>query len=132
VKPHSARSNTELVETAFAFLAPLGFELKDRWVTDGDSFRDGWRLIYSHQHVEVLAQYLDSQFEVEFKRGDVSATYLKVDRELFARRSGYHGDMFDPDELVRVIPRIADDIRTNYGLLLAGDDAEWDRIRRLM
>ena len=120
-----------MAESAFAFLAQLGFSVEERWVTGGDSFRDGWRLSYLSPLVQVVVQYLDSQFEVHFKRGATSASYLAIDHGLFARRSGFHGNMFPPQKLENAIGRIAKDIREHYGPILIGDEGEWIRIARL-
>jgi hypothetical protein len=94
VGAHPLQASTEAAETAFAFLSQLGFVLDERWITGGESFRDGWRLSYSSSQVQVVVQYLDSQFEVSFTRSATTVTYLTIDQELFDRRSGYHGDMF--------------------------------------
>ena len=99
-------------------------------IAGGNTSRDGWRLTYSSPQVRVVVEYFDAQFEVRFARGKVVVTYLAIYRELFARRSGYHGDMFSPHELATVVPKIAADIREDYGRLLAGDDSEWDRVSR--
>jgi hypothetical protein len=74
---------------------------------------------------------MDMQFEVHFVRGEVTISYLQLDRDLFGRRSGFHGDMFPPQKLEVAIQRIAEDISTNYGKTLSGDDSEWNKIARL-
>ena len=129
---HPTQASPQVAETAFAFLIALGFTLDERWISGGESFRDGWRLGYCNPRVRVVVQYLDAQFEVHFTRAETTAGYLAIDRSLFDRRSGYHGDMFSPEELQTAVRRIAEDVRTHYGPILAGDDAEWGRIARLV
>jgi hypothetical protein len=131
VKTDPIQTSTEAAETAFAFLLGLGFALEEQWITGGNSFRDGWRLSYSSPQVQVVVQYLDYQFEVSFTRSATTATSLAIDRELFGRRSGYHGDMFPPAKLGDAMAKIAEEVRLHYGRVLSGDDAEWNRIVRL-
>lgn len=75
-------------------------------------------------------QYLDVQFDVRFTRGGTTASFFLIDRALFDRRSGFHGDMFPPEKLENAIRRIAKDISEHYSLILAGDEDEWMRIAR--
>ena len=128
---HPIQASPQVAEKAFGFLVQLGFTLVKRWVSGGESFRDGWRLSYSSPVVCVTVQYLDAQFEVHFTRAGTTASYLAIDRELFGRRSGFHGDMFPPEKLEAAIERIADDIREHYDNILSGDDGDWTRIARL-
>jgi len=65
-------------EAAFAFLADLGFRPSERWVTGGQSFRDGWRLVYSAPALTVTVQYLDMQFEVLFAWAGIDVDYLFI------------------------------------------------------
>jgi hypothetical protein len=128
---HAIQVSPQVAEKAFGFLGQLGFTLLERWVTGGESFRDGWRLSYSSPGVRVIVQYLDAQFEVHFTRAGITASYLAIDRDLFDRRSGFHGDMFPPQKLEATMERIADDFREHYDSILSGDEAEWTRIARL-
>ena len=128
---HPLQASPAAAEEAFAFLAALGFTLEERWVSGGESFKDGWSLSYRGPRVEIVVKYLDMQFEVHFTRADVSVTYLEMDRDLFDRRSGFYGDEFPPQKLAAAIATIAADIRDNHGPTLAGDDRLWDRITRL-
>jgi len=73
----------------------------------------------------------DAQFEIHFERAGIIASYLAIDRDLFGRRSGFHGDMFPPQKLEGAVTRIADDIREHYDQILSGDEAEWARLARL-
>jgi hypothetical protein len=125
------QASPELAESAFAFLAQLGFTLEERWVTGGKSFKDGWRLSFSSPQIQVVVQYMDMQFEVHFVRKGLTVSYLEIDRDLFDRRSGFHGDMFPPEKLEGAIRRIAGDIGEHYGRILTGDEVEWDRLARL-
>ena len=113
-------------------MADLGFRLADRRATGGQSFRDGWRLVYSAPTLTVTVQYLDMQFEVLFARAGIDVDYLFIDRELFGRRSGLHGNMFPSQNVGEVIGRVASDIREHFSSILLGDDNEWARIKRLL
>lgn len=128
---HPLQASPKFAEDAFAFLGPLGFTLQERRVTRGDSFKDGWLLSFAGPKINLTVQYTDAQFEVHFVRAGLTVSYLEIDRDLFDRRSGFHGDMFPPQELERAIPRIATDIDTHYQGILAGDDDEWNRLVRL-
>jgi hypothetical protein len=128
---HPMQASPDVAATAFAFLASMDFTLEERWVTGGDSFRDGWRLSYVSPKTRLVVQYMDMQFEVQFVRGELTATYLELDRDLFGRRSGFHGDMFPPDKLERAVQTIAEDVRQNYEAILLGEDGAWLRVARL-
>ena len=129
---HPLQASPDFAEAAFSFLDGLGFKVDDRLVTAGNTSRDGWRLSYSSLAMKVVVQYLDSQFEILFIRGETTASYLFLDRYLFDRRSGLHGDMFSPQELAPVVNRIANDIRDHYRSILSDDTEEWERIGRLL
>ena len=128
---HPMQESTQVAESAFEFLINRGFTLEERWVTGGESFKDGWRLSYSSPAIRLTVQYLDAQFEIHFERAGVSASYLAIDCDLFGRRSGFHGDMFPPQKLEGAITRIAEDISKHYDRILSGDESEWTRIARL-
>jgi hypothetical protein len=102
---HPLQASPTMAKTAFAFLGPLGFTLQERWVTGGESFRDGWRLTFSGPTIQVIVQYMDAQFEVTFARPGIAVSYLEMDRDLFDRRSGFQGDMFPPRKLEAAINR---------------------------
>jgi hypothetical protein len=72
------------------------------------------------------------QFEVLFTRLGLTVDYRFIDRELLRRRSGLHGNMFPADKLAVVIPQVAEAIRHDFGLVLAGEESEWARIQRLV
>ena len=128
---HPIQASPALAETAFEFLLQHGFALRERWVTGGESFKDGWLLSYSSPKVCVTVQYLDAQFEVHFERAGLTAGYLAIDHGLFDGRSGFHGDMFPPEKLEGAMTRIADDIRLHYSQVLNGDDEFWERLADL-
>ncbi len=127
---HPYQASPAHAVAAFGFLAALGFACVERFVTGGVSFRDGWRLTYESVELQVAVQYIDVQFEVHFRRGGLDASYLFLDRELFSRRSGFGGDMFPRQKLGPAIDRIANDIRDNYGDVLAASPEVWRRIRQ--
>ena len=114
-------------ENAFGFLSELGFHLQERWISGGQSFRDGWRLTYASHAVQVVVEYLDMELEVSFIRSDVSLEYWSIDRDLFGRRSGFHGKMFPPRKLATALDRVSADVRGNYAQLLSGDETTWSR-----
>ena len=128
---HHIQLSLAVAEEAFAFLTKLEFALKGRFVSEGQSFKDGWRLTFAGPRTRVIVQYMDMQFEVQFARDNFEITYLELDRDLFRRRSGFHGDMFPPEKLQSAIRKIADDIRTNYGPTLEGDDTTWAKMSHL-
>lgn len=128
---HPDQASPAVAENAFGFLTALGFTLQERWLTGGQSFRDGWRLSFLGPKVQLVLQYMDSQFEVRFVRDGLDVSYLQLDRDLFGRRSGFHGDMFPPQKLGAAVNRIAEDIRENYAGTLSGDEGEWEKIARL-
>jgi hypothetical protein len=68
---------------------------------------------------------------VHFERAGITASYLAIDRDLYGRRSGFHGDTFPPQKLEGAVTRIADDIRKHYDQFLSENEAEWARLARL-
>lgn len=129
---HPDQASPARAEEAFAFLAGLGFRNVERWVSGGNSSKDGWRLVYATTSVSVEVRYLDTQFEVIFTRLGVTVDYLFLDRELLGWRSGLHGNMFPADRLAVVIPQVANAVRQYLGPVLAGEESEWARIQRLV
>lgn len=130
---HSLQASPDYAENAFSFLRSEGFERTERWITGGDSFKDGWRLTYESQNIRLTVEYLDAQFDVQFSRSGLEVSYFLLDRVLFNRRSGFDGNMFGPDKLASVIDRVATDVRNHYGLTLKGDNEAWaevDRVRQ--
>ena len=125
---HPLQADPGFTEERFAFLQRLGFEQTERWVTGGQSFKDGWRLTYERAPVVVTVQYLDSQFEVWFRRAQTEASYLFIDTELRERYSGFHGAIFPPHTLERTIVRVSVDVEANYSALLEGDDEAWREV----
>jgi hypothetical protein len=117
-------------ETAFAFLSAYGFELIDRFVTDGESFKDGWRLMYASPGVHVAVEYLDVEFDVRLTRGGRPVSYFALDRVLFGGRSGFHGQMFPMEKLGLVIDRVALDMKNHYEPLLRSDSDAWKEAER--
>ena len=129
-RSHPDQSDPTRAETAFGFLVERGYRLDERFVSGGNTFRDGWRLVYAAQGATVTVRYFDMQFEVLFSRDGIEVDYLFIDRELFGRRSGFHGNMFPPQKLGPVIDRVAADIRDHFGPVLDGGREEWARIKR--
>ena len=121
----------DLAERSFGFIRERGFELVNRVPAPNDYFRQGWVLEYRSRLVDVRIEYGDWEFNVVFTYGPTKASYLMIDRELHARRSGFHGDMFPPEKLAGVIEQIAGDIRAHYSDVLAGEDATWAKLKRL-
>ena len=120
-----------LAERAFAFLLQRGFDLRSRTPPKTGFSRDGWILEYHSGRVDVRVEYLDYQFNVVFDQGGTRASYLMIDRELHARRSGFYGDMFGPEKLAGAIEHIASDIGANYSDVIAGAELVWAKLKRL-
>jgi hypothetical protein len=126
------QAKPDYAEGQFAFLGGLGFRQLERWASGGQSFKDGWRLVYRSHLVEVSIEYLDAQFDVCFTRDGVAASYFTLDKDMFSRRSGFHGNMFPPEKLRGAIDRVAADVRENYGEVLKGADDPWARIAKIV
>lgn len=128
---HPLQASPQFAEDAFAFLGALGFTVEERRVTGGASFKDGWSLFFVGPKINITVQYMDAQFEVHFVRAGLTVSYLEIDRDVFNRRGGFHGDMFSPEKLEEAMPRIAVDIDAHYRGILAGDDHVWNRLVRI-
>jgi hypothetical protein len=126
------QAKPDYAEEQFAFLDGLGFRQIERWASGGQSFKDGWRLIYRSGLVQISIEYLDVQFDVCFVRDGVAVSYFTLDRDMFGRRSGFHGNMFPPEKLRDAIDRVASDIREHYGPILDGSDDPWTRIAQIV
>ena len=122
----------EQAQDAFAFLLDRGFKLNSRKPAASEAFKDGWHLEYQSPSMGVRVQYYDDQFDVIFRRDAKEALYLIIDQELYARRSGFSGDMFPREKLGPAIARIADDIAKNYSNVLSGDPILWRRIEDIL
>jgi hypothetical protein len=126
------QARPDYAEKQFDFLAPLGFKQIDRWISGGESFKDGWKLIYQSNAVLVSVEYLDMQFDVCFVRNGVSASYFALDRNLFGRRSGFYGNMFPTEKLANAIDRVAADVRDHYETILTGSLDSWAAISNIV
>lgn len=111
-------------------LAAHGFVLTDRLVTEGASFKDGWRLTYASPGLHLTVEYLDVEFDVRLARGGRSVSYFALDRVLFGGRSGLHGQMFSMAKLGPVIDRVALDMKNHYEPLLRSDSDAWAEAER--
>lgn len=120
----------ERAESAFAFLAAYGFVLTDRLVTEGASFKDGWRLTYASRGIHLTVEYLDVEFDVRLARGGRPVSYFALDRVLFGGRSGFHGRMFPLEKLGPVIDRVALDMENHYEPLLRSDSDAWNEAEK--
>ena len=126
------QARPDYAEEQFAFLGGLGFKQVERWISGGQSFKDGWRLVYQSSPVQLVIEYFDAQFEVRFVRGGLAAGYFTLDREMFGRRSGFHGNMFSGEKLAEAINLVASDVREHYGAILDGSEDSWTRIARIV
>ena len=127
-----ATPHTKLVaQAAFAFLEQRGFTLQP--ADDITRFESdlSWHFEYRSPKVAVRILFDMHQFEVGFTADSTRSSYLFIDRELYGRRSGFHGDMFGPDNIDSAIIQIAADIEAHYGQVLAGDRVIWDKISKL-
>ena len=118
-------------QRAFAFLEQRGFILQP--ANDLSRFESdlGWHLEYRSPTVTVRILFDMHQFEVGFSAYSTRSSYQFIDRELYGRRSGFHGDMFGPDKIVSAITQIAADVEANYALALDGNPAFWDKVSKL-
>ena len=82
------------------------------------------------RRLEAGNEYLDAQLDVLFSREGVEVSYFLLDRVLFNRRSGFHGNMFMPEKLASAIDRVAAHVRDDYGATLEGDDRAWAEVAR--
>ncbi len=115
----------------FAFLEKAGFRLTKELWPSGDSYKDGFQLTFSSSSVSVIVEYYDMEVVIWFVKDNERISYLFVDHELMANKSGFAGCMFTRNQLARVINRMAEDIRLNYGAILAGDENSWKRMTTL-
>lgn len=125
---HPLQASTQHAEEAFAFLAAYGYVAIERFITGGVSFKDGWQLTYASDNEEVVIAYLDQELEIWLRRAGRQVSYFAVDRELFGRRSGFHGQMFPPGKVAGALDRIAADMNEHYGGLLQGRSNEWEAV----
>ena len=117
----------------FSFLEQAGLHLlKEQW-PDGDSYRDGFQLVYGGATVSITIEYYDMELVIWFQRnsGD-RIPYLFIDHELMANHSGFHGCMFPRNKLADAVSRMAEDIRLHYSHILTGDDDIWIKLLALL
>lgn len=112
----------------FAFLEAQGLRLTtERWPSS-DSFKDGFQLEYNGAPVSVVVEYHDMELVIWFRKSGERIPYLFVDHELAANRSGFAGCMFARNKLAGAVKRMADEIRLNYGHIIAGDEDIWQKL----
>jgi len=119
-------------EAVFEFLGAYGLRLAKR---HGPEAARGpyWSLRYEAPRLVVTVGYADYQFDVTFEADGQRVEYFYLDQHAFDRRSGYHGNMFPPDErLPAVIDHVADDIRSHFQALLSLDAKAWEHAVRIM
>ena len=117
---------------SFAFLLPLGFQIKSEREGTYASFKDGFEVDYAKKDLAVRVAYYDMELEIVFKKGRIAAPYLFLDHNLHANSSGLAGCMFQFDKLSPVIESVAKDIEAHYGAVLRGDAAAWQKIEKLV
>lgn len=114
------------------FLASLGFCVESEHEGTYSSFKDGFEITYVSKEVTIRVSYYDVELEVVFKKGRIAASYLFLDHNLHSNASGLAGVMFPFEKLSPVIDSVAKDIRANYGAVLLGDAAVWQKIEKLV
>ncbi len=117
---------------SFGFLELLGFRIESETEGTYASFKDGFCVSYVSKEVGVTVAYYDMELEVVFTKGKIGAPYLFLDHNLHANASGLAGTMFPRDQLAHVIISAAQDIEANYGGVLRGDAAVWQKIEKLV
>jgi len=112
----------------FAFLHGLGFRLtEEQWPT-GDSFKDGFQLMYAGSPVSLLIEYYDAELVIWFQKSGERIPYLFADKQMADNRSGFAGCMFTRNKLANAMHRMAVDIRQNYEQILLGDERAWHKL----
>ena len=115
----------------FAFLEAQGLRLAtERWPS-GDSYRDGFQLEYNGDPVSVVVEYYDMELVIWFRKSGERVPYLFIDHQLSANRIGITGCMFARSKLADTVKRMADDIRLNYGHIIAGDENVWQKLIKM-
>lgn len=122
----------EQAKKSFGFLELLGFRIESETEGTYASFKDGFYVSYVSKKVGVTVAYYDMELEVVFKKGKIVVPYLYLDYNLHANASGLAGIMFPHDKLAPVIVSAAKDIEANYGGVLRGDVAIWQKIEKLV
>jgi hypothetical protein len=117
---------------SFAFLESQGFRVESETEGTYASFKDGFCVSYVSKEVDASVAYYDMELEIVFKKGKIAAPYLFLDHHLRANASGLAGIMFPHDKLAPVIDAAAKDIEANYGAVLRGDGAVWQKIEKLV
>jgi len=128
---HPLQASPAHAEEAFRFLTTLGYQLENRVITGGHTFRDGWQLRYARLGVVVTVVYTDQQLQVRLEHAGVASDFLSIDRGIFGSRSGLHGDMFPPQKLAEAIDLIAAQVHDDFRPILEGEEDAWHRIEEL-
>ena len=121
-----------LAKKSFGFLESLGFRIESETEGTYASFKDGFCVSYVSKEVGVRVAYYDMELEIVFKKEKIAAPYLFLDHNLRANASGFAGIMFPHDKLAPVIETVAKDIEANYGAVLRGDAAIWQKVEKLV
>ena len=119
-------------KASFAFLSSLGFRVESEREGDYSFFKDGFKIVYASKDVTFRVTYYDIQLEVDFEKGKIVAPYLFLDQNLHANASGWAGTMFDYQKIAPIIDEVAKDIEMNYGAVLCGDHAVWQKIEKFV
>jgi hypothetical protein len=117
-------------KSSFTFLLSSGFSLTSEELPTTDSFKDGFRLVYTSNKITVEIRYYDMEYDVIFTKGNLNISYLNIDKLLFDNKSGLHGNMFPREKLNGVISSTAADIEQNYQSILKGDESIWKKLAK--
>ena len=122
----------EKARSVFSFLNKFGFQLSDERPPESIFSRAGWELQYKSDLVTVRIEYYDMELVIVLVKGDIQATYMQIDREIFDNVSGFKGCMFPESKLVDAIDKISSDIQANYKKILSGSTEDWVLIKDIV
>jgi hypothetical protein len=120
------------VKNSFTFLASFGFSLVSEKFPSTDSFKDGFSFKYIKKPVSITIQYYDMEYDIFFNMGNLSVSYVFIDKYLFSNRTGFQGNMFPREKLRNVITQTANDIEQNYQSIIKGNRTIWKKLEDLL
>ena len=104
------------------------FSLKEIQKPSGNNPRyDGWQLSWIGP-IEFKVKYFEQELVIEFYKNNYKASYLFIDHHLFKKKSNLGGCLFYDEKLIKVMNKIAIDIKDNYSSILIGDDEVWNNL----
>ena len=110
------------IASYFNFLNRFGFNIVAETWPRGNSFKDGFQIIYSKPYLKVIIQYYDMEFDVRFETQNETISFYFIDREFFQNQSGFQGSMFPRNKIQNAAKVIANEIDSNYYRILDLDE----------